>query len=337
MNFRPQCLGTLGAALVLIAAMAPSSQAIVTFQFNYLDAPGVGFNDNVEGADRKAGLAQAADYVSSILGPAYTANIVLDVVGSQTNDTTLASASSKFTTAGYPGDGFTSAGDVMLKILGGDSADPSPGVADGEVDWNFEDFDWEPLSDFQTGELDLISTAIHEFTHAIGFASDIAQNGNSGFSDPPGVASAWSPFDEFVAFTDGSSIIDSSGVLDGTKWDAASVGGAGPAGLQFNGPNAVVAAGGPVYLYSPTTWLGGSSGSHLDTDFYNNTGGNIENMMNHEATALEGLDIREYTMIELGILKDIGYTQLVMPVPEPASLLLVLGGVSLTLMAYRRR
>ena len=314
---RTRCSLAAYATFISIALCAATkSQAQVNFVFNFLDAPGVGFNDNTEGADRRAGLQQAADYVSSVLGPAYSANIFLDVVGNQTNDTTLASAASNFNSS-FPGNGFGSAGDVQLKILNGDSADPAPGTADGIVDWNFEDFNWEPLSDFQPGELDLISTAIHEFTHAIGFASDILQNGNSGWGVAPGNPSAWSPFDEFVAFIDGTSIIDNTGTLNETQWNTASVGGAGPSGLQFNGPNAVAAAGGPVYLYSPTTWADGSSGSHLDTDFYNNTGGNIENMLNHEALAFDGLDLREYTPIELGILRDIGYTAIV---PEPTSI-----------------
>lgn len=321
-------------ALLLASGLASSSHAIVVFDLNFLDAPGVGFNDFTEGANRRAGLAQAADYISSVLGPAYSATINIDVIGNQTNDTTLASASSNSNLT-FPGNGFGSAGDVMLKILGGDSADPAPGVADGVVDWNFEDFMWEPLSDFQPGELDLISTATHEFTHALGFASDISQFGNSGFGDTPGNPSAWSPFDQFVAFTDGSSIIDAGGVLDGAKWSAASIGGTGPAGLQFNGPNAVAAAGGPVYLFSPTTWLNGSSRSHLDTDFYQTGFGQIENMMNHEASVTEGLDIRQYSMIELGILKDIGYTQLVM-VPEPTSVLLLLASATIYLGVRKR-
>lgn len=324
---------TLGLGIALSGlAMAGPANAVVTFNFNFLDAPGVGFNAaGSVGADRRAGLAQAANYVSSILGPAYSADIFLDVNGNQTNDTTLASAASNFNLA-FPGNGFGSAGDVQLKILGGNAADPAPGVADGLVDWNFEDFTWEPLSDFQPGELDLISTATHELTHAIGFASDILQNGNSGYGDTPGNPSAWSPFDEFVAFTDGTSIIDNTTfALDGTKWDAASVGGAGPLGLQFNGANAVAAAGGPVYLFSPASWVAGSSGSHLDTDFYQTFLGEIENMMNHEASVSEGLDIREYSAIELGILKDIGYTQIV---PEPATVSLLLAG---TLLLTQRR
>ena len=126
-------------------------------------------------------------------------------------------------------------------------------------------------------------------------------------------------------------LIDGTFALDGTRWNAASVGGTGGNGLFFNGANAMAANGGnPVNLYSPTTWADGSSGSHLDTDFYT---GASENMMNHEASALEGLDIREYTAIELGILRDIGYTQLV---PEPSSTLMILLGAG-SLLVRRRR
>ncbi|MCA9199759.1 MAG: hypothetical protein KDA87_19600 [Planctomycetales bacterium] len=262
-------------------------------------------------------MSQAGAYISGVLGPAYTATIQLDVNGSQTNDTTLASAASNFNSS-FPGNGFDSAGDVQRKILG--NPDPSPG-ADGVVDWNFEDFVWQTGNVFQPGEIDFLNTAIHELTHAIGFASDIAQNGNSGFGDTPGNPSAWSPFDQFVADAMGS-IIDSNGVLDGARWNAASIGGAGAGGLQFNGPFAVAANGGnPVYLYSPTTWSPGSSGSHLDTDVYNGTGGTIENMMNHASTLSEGLDIREYTAIELGMLCDIGYNQApaCAAIPEPSA------------------
>jgi hypothetical protein len=310
-------------ATVFLLASAKRSHAIVVFDFDFIDAPGAGFNaPDPVGADRRAGLAQAANYVSSVLGSAYSANISLTVNGSVTADTTLANASSAFTTTTYPGNGFQSRGDVMLKILGGNAADPSPGVPDGSVNYNFEDFVWEPLSDFQPGELDLISTAIHELTHAIGFASDITQTGVSSWGDGPGTPTAWSPFDEFVADTTGS-LIDGTFALDGTRWNAASVGGTGTsAGLLFNGPNAMAANGGnPVALYSPTTWSDGSSGSHLDTNFYTGMGGTIENMMNHASSIAEGLDIRQYTAIERGILRDIGYTAVA--IPEPSALLLV--------------
>jgi hypothetical protein len=318
------------AAAVLVATLSlawPGSSAAVDFLFNYTDAPGVGFNAAGQiGADRRASLELSAGVIEGYLA-AYTATILIDVNGSVTNDTTLASASSNFNLT-FPGLGFGSRGDVMTKILGG--ADPAPLLADGQVNWNFEDFMWESYSDFQPGELDFQNTAIHELTHAIGFASDIAQNGDSAYGDPGGTPSAWSPFDQFVGDSTGSIIDGGTFALNLARWNVASVGGTGPVnGLLFNGANAVAANGGQlVSLYSPTTWNGGSSGSHLDTDFF--TGAN-EQLLNHASSLSEGLDIRSLSAIELGILKDIGYTQVV---PEPSAALL--GVIGLLGMCGRR-
>lgn len=305
-----------------LGILTSTANASVSFVFNYTDAAGVGFNANGQtGADRRAGLQQAASYISSVLGPSYTATINIDVNGSVTNDNTLASAGSAFNVGRGTGQtGFGDRGDVMVKILGG--SDPAPGLADGTVNWNFQDFDWAPLNTFQPGQLDLVSTATHELTHALGFAKGINQNGGSDYGDPAGTPSFWTPFDRYIADQNGMSIIDSvTAELDGARWASASTGGTGSTGLQFNGPNAVAAAGGPVYLFSPTTWIDGSSASHLDTDYYTGMNGTIENMMNHSPTVASGLDIRAYTAIELGILKDIGYTAVV--IPEPASLALL--------------
>jgi PEP-CTERM motif len=297
------------AAAGLGMVLASPTDAAVTFSFNFLDSPGVGFNaSGSTGADRRAGLAQAGDYLAGLFVN-YNATIELDVTGSETDDFVLASAGSNYN-GDVLGNGFGDIGDVMLKILGGDGADPSPGTADGEVFWNFQDFSWEPLSDFQAGELDLIATAIHELTHTIGFVSSIFEDGSSYF-DPAGVASAWSPFDRYVADYSGSLINDTTFVLDTARWATASVGGAGPiSGLLFNGPNAMAANGGnAVPLYSPTSWEEGSSGSHTDTGYF--TGPN-EQLMNSESSVYEGLEVRTLSSIEMGILQDIGYTQIVL-------------------------
>lgn len=323
------------ACAVLAFSFLPSAHADVTWDFNFTDTAGVGFNANGQtGADRRAGLQRAASYISSVLGPSYTATIRMDVNGSLTGNQTLASAGSNFSSPA-PANGFGWRGDVMTKILGG--ADPNPNAADGTVTWNFQGFNWAPGDTFQPGEMDLISTATHELTHALGFSSIISQTGNNEFTGAtPGTASAWTPFDQFVAGTNGTSVINGSGVLNGTAWNAASVGGTGPAGLQFNGPNARAAAGGPVYLYSPTTWSDGSSGSHLDTDWYNGTNGRPFNMMNHNSSVAEGLDIRAYNAIEFGILRDIGYLNVV---PAPSGLAVALIGVvpGATILLRRRK
>ncbi|WP_186776443.1 PEP-CTERM sorting domain-containing protein [Rubripirellula reticaptiva] len=312
------------------------AQAEVIFDFNFTDALGVGFNANGQtGSDRRQGLTNAGNYLAGFFKN-YTATINMDVNGSETGPNTLASAGSNFS-ASVATNGFVSSGDVRTKILGGDAADPSPALADGTVNWNFANFQWEPFDDFQPGELDLFSTAVHELLHAVGFASSIGQDGSSGFSDPIGAPTAWTTFDQFVADSTGA-LIDGTFALDTARWNAASVGGAGPVdGLLFNGPNAVLANGGnPVPLYSPATWLGGSSGSHLDTDFFNGTNGNALKMMNHEGAVASGLDTRVISAIEVGILRDIGYTN-ISAVPEPGSLAFVLASGVAVFVRRRRK
>ncbi|MGK0189280.1 MAG: hypothetical protein ACI9R3_005097 [Verrucomicrobiales bacterium] len=196
---------------------------------------------------------------------------------------------------------------------------------------------WESMNDFQPGEQDLISTAAHELLHAVGFSSDIAQNGNNGFGTTPGNGGIWAPFDQFVSDSTGALIDGGTFALDGTRWNAASVGGTGatPAvnGLYFNGANAMAANGGnPVPLFSPTTWAGGSSGSHLDTNFF--TGANAK-MMNHEAAVAEGLDIRTIDGITRNMFKDMGFNLIVVPEPS-SSILILLGGVSLLFRRQKR-
>lgn len=308
-------------ATALLALASSSAQAEVTFTFNFTDN-NIGFNDPAVGAARRAALATAGNIVGSLFG-SYAATISIDVNGSETNNSTLAAAGSNYN-SGTPGTGFTSRGDVMLKILNGDAADPAPSLADGTVTWNFQDHLWELGNDFQANEFDFISTAAHELLHAVGFASDITQAGQDSFGTSPGNAGIWGPFDRWVAGASGSIINGTDFKLDITRWSTASVGGAG-AGLRFNGPNTLAANGGnPVFLYSPTTWEDGSSGSHLDDGLY----GGLYMM---EAATNPGLGIRSFSAVEMAMLKDIGYTL----IPEPGAGLLLVG--SLGFLGFRRK
>ncbi|MGI9125005.1 MAG: hypothetical protein ACR2JM_09695, partial [Mycobacterium sp.] len=82
----------------------------------------------------------------------------------------------------------------------------------------------------------------------------------------------------------------------------------GNGGLYFSGPNAVAAYGGPVPLYTPNPWNPGSSVSHLDDNTFTGT---KTQMMN--AITDTGLGIRTLSKVELGVLKDIGYTVVTTP------------------------
>ncbi len=142
---------------------------------------------------------------------------------------------------------------------------------------------------------------------------------------------AWAPFDEFVADSTGR-IIGADGVLNGARWNTASVGGDGatPAnnGLYFIGPIAMAAFGGnPVPMFSPNPWEDGSSGSHLDDTFF--TG--AQTLLMNSATDV-GPGVRTLSAIELGALQDIGFTA----VPEPYEYSLV-AGLALSAVVWIRR
>ncbi len=286
-------------AVLVICLLMSNASAQVTFSFNYTDAAGVGFNDNTLGAARRAALEQSSLIVSSLFTN-YDATIVLDVDGSETNDEFLAGASANYN-ANPSGDGFNDIGDVRLKILNGNAADPSPSTADGSITWNFQDFQWELGNDFQANEYDFTSTAAHEIMHTVGFLSAIFENGEDAFGTQPGNPGIWTPLDQFVADSNGA-LINSDFELDLARWNAAKTGGTGSDGLFFIGPNAVAANNGnPVNLYSPTGMFEpGSSGSHLDDDFFNGT-------MIMEAAAATGPGVRTVSALERAMLRDVGY------------------------------
>ena len=130
----------------------------------------------------------------------------------------------------------------------------------------------------------------------------------------------------------GNPVIDpSSFALNQSTWDAASVGGASPAdGLFFNGSFAVAAnSGQPLGLYSPNPWEGGSSSAHLDDQ-----NPALAGLMMLAATDT-GPGARTLSAVEIGVLRDIGYT--VAAVPEPESYAMMLAGLAMLGAIAKRR
>lgn len=319
------------ASALLAAISIPTVQAGVIWDFNYKDVA-TGFNDATFGSARQTALESAGNYVSSFLTD-YNATIYMDVDGATSGGGTLAAAGSNFSGSFSDyGTGFNLRGDVMNKILNGDAADYDTVKADGEVTWNFVDWQWELGTDFQVGEFDFFSTAVHELAHAMGFSSGINQDGTDGFGSLLGSEGVWTPFDKYLTDFDGKALIDpSTSILDGILWNTSSVSQDGDgasgcdAGIQFDGANAVAANGGEsAQIYTPTTWSDGSSGSHLDDDCYTST-------YFMEAAADPGFGIREFSSLEIGMLKDIGYTnfgqKIAATVPEPTTAILMFGAV----------
>ena len=213
--------------------------------------------------------------------------LVFDVTAEKSpNSATLASAGSDL--AGSKGFFNTV---VQNKVLTGVDANGSK--ADGTITVNFGN-PWAYGDSVTIDQYDFKSTMMHELLHAYGFLAYVDRAGyNTG--------TIWTIFDKFIATSSGAKVINSSTFKFLTSYNANLTGGGG--GLFFVGPNAVKAYGGPVPLYVPSPWEDGSSVSHLDDNSF--TGAKMQ-MMN--AMTDTGLGIRTLSAVELGVLKDIGYT-----------------------------
>jgi len=237
----------IGLFVTTLAASSIIGKAQISFTFEYSDAPH--FNDT-----HKAALDSAASIASSFF--THTASVTMKVTSVSNGSDTLASAGSEFPDGGTIG--FGNRGVVGHKILTG--VDLNNGTVDGNVEVNFGQ-NWDFDDSIASNLLDFKSTMIHELLHAVGFSSSIEENGNDPFSVTPGTAGNWGPFDEFV-FDSTGRIIGADAILDGTRWNAASVGGTGTTpdtiGLYFGGPQAQAAFGGePVpilFSYYVVRW-----------------------------------------------------------------------------------
>ena len=330
---RPAFALALGAALLSAPAQA------VTFTFNYTDPAGVGFNAaGAVGQARRDAMELAGQNFASAFS-SYTANVTVDVDGSATGGTLMGAADN-----GAPNfnPGFGLGEVVRNKVLSNGASDLNGATADGFVVVNFSSVAWEldisETPDAGADEFDWYSTAYHELLHAFGFASIILTDANGmNATDPFGTTGAndgdWAKFDEFLTDALGTSVF-SGADLDEATYEALLTGGnsANGDGLFFNGPNAVAANGdNPVGLYTPNPFEEGSSGSHIDDE---NPAFAGQLML---AATGPGPSARTLSAIELGVLRDIGYTMVTqISVPEPSTLLLMLSGALLLRTRSRR-
>ena len=306
--------------LVTTALLPGIVGASVSFSFDYSDAS----NGSLWTADRKAALDRSGNTVAALFTN-YNASIEIQVTSeNNAGSTTLASAGSNdFVPAYTPG--FSASDVVMHEILTG--TDGNAGGFDGVVVVNWANaWDTSALaSNVSNSAFDFESTMTHELLHAVGFLSTISQTGTDVFGST--IAGDWNPFDKYVSNSAGLLINQTTFDINQSAFTAALVGGTGPLGLSFNGPAVLAANGGnPLYLYTPTAYEDGSSGSHADDEFYGGT-------LIMEAATSEGPGIRGVSVLERALLRDIGYTNLV---PEPSTGLLAFFGTSLLVLRRRR-
>ena len=279
---------------VPISPMAADQPGNLTFSFDY----NAGSQYWTEPS--RAALQWAAETLASYLVVDTPVTVTFSITAENSPDSdTLASAGSDLTSESS---GFYDTV-VQNKVLTGSDANGS--TADGEIDVNFG-IDWAFGDSVGRDQYDFKSTMLHELLHAFGFLSYIDEAGyNSGRN--------WTEFDRFVVDQDGTAVIGGSFRFN-DAYETNLTGGDG--GLWFGGTNAVDAYGGLVPIYTPDPWEPGSSGSHVDDFTFTDSDALLMN-----AVADSGPGVRVISAVELGILRDIGYTV----DPQPSAALLFVG------------
>ena len=298
-------------ALIVLTAIAVPGRAQITWNVTFNDVvnnTNVGFDDATFGAARQSTFTAVLNYINLVVRENGTVDLTVNDSGTDGTGA-LASAGATFFTSP---NGFTN-GFVFDHATTG--TDPSGGSHDGGATFDFG-YTWNSETDLPTGsEFDLFTVALHEVTHTMGFSSLVDENGNSRISGgDPGV---FSVYDSFLERGNGTDLFGAGGDFLGITADLTST------DVFFSGANAMAANGGnAVKVFAPGTFNQGSSMSHIDSS--------LLAVMN--PAVARGFTNRAYSGIELGILKDIGWS--VIPEPGGFSAMVIL---TLAASAIRRR
>lgn len=309
------------------------SHAGVTFSFDYNDNDaGIGFLDPNEGSARRTALATAGNLFSNLFGSYFTntANITFSVTSTDDNNLpTLASAGSNFTRA----PGTFGGGEVIRnKLISG--TDKNGASLDGYVDVNWG-YQWEldpntPAVANGAGQsFDFYAAVFHEFTHALGFGSELSATSNTDRFDEGGEGSgspgSWAKWDEFLTDANGVSLINPvTGEINQAAFDKAQ-----SEGGLFTGTNAVDAFGSAPNLFADPDQ------SHLD-EFTFSTPNMDTNFMMKPNRDYGPQEARVWSDLEIGILTDLGYMRSA-AIPEPGTYVVMLIGVAALGIRRQRR
>lgn len=150
-----------------------------------------------------------------------------------------------------------------------------------------------------TGQYDLMTVVLHEIAHGLNFSGSANYSGGTGSWGMSGYPEI---YDRFMEDGSGNALLNTSlypnpstalgGLLTSTN-------------LWFDGSNANAANGGTrVKMYSPRTWSGGSSYSHLD---YTTFSGTINRLMVYAISS--GTPTHDPGPVTKGLLKDLGWPE----------------------------
>lgn len=281
---------------VIVPVSVAISPAAVTFDW----ASGSG--SQYWSAANMAALNAAATRLSSYIVVGTPVTITTTLIGQNNPGSNfLASSYSNFSGGGAGYFGTV----VQKKILTG--VDANGASPDSQLTWNFA-YPWALGNTVPGNQYDFQSVAMHEIVHSLGFLSGISSPGSNDTN--------WSTYDSFLSTAAGTPVINGDYTY-GAAYTANLTGGNG--GLYFDGPNAVAVYGGLIPLYTPGTWASGSSVTHLTASPVKPAGTTGYLM---DPSDGYGLGVRVITPVEIGIMRDLGYT---IVTPSSASVFVIFG------------
>jgi hypothetical protein len=147
-------------------------------------------------------------------------------------------------------------------------SDLNPSLSDMHITYN-ANFNWYYGTDGNTPptQYDLMTVVLHEICHGLNFSGSMRYSGGSGSW---GYGTVYpNIYDVFMRDGSGTQLIDTGSYENGSTALGSAV---TSDDIWFHGPRAMAANGNQrVKMYAPSTWISGSSYSHLDYDTFNNT------------------------------------------------------------------